>query len=237
MKNRLKRNYSINSSRVYLARFAQRAAASIPDNSHVLDAGAGDNPYRSFFSHVRYDSTDFCQVEKKYGHLSYICNLEKISVKSDTYDLIFCTQTLEHVAEPKSVLSELYRILKPGGHLWLTAPLFYPEHEIPYDFYRYTQYGLKHLINGADFQIESIEWLEGYFGTLAFQMKAAAKALPMKIDELKLGLLSLPVICFMGVLKIIFMMLSVFFTWLDLRIKYVTGGQCKNYEVIAKKVT
>jgi SAM-dependent methyltransferase len=44
-----------------------------------------------------------------------------------------------------AVLRELYRVLKPGGGLWLTAPFFFAEHMQPHDYYRYTRYGLAHL--------------------------------------------------------------------------------------------
>jgi SAM-dependent methyltransferase len=225
----------MNSSRVYLAQFAQRAAAAISDGARVLDAGAGESPYRDYFSRSRYNSTDFCRVEKQYSKISYICNLENISASSDTYDLVFCSQTLEHVPEPRIVLKEIHRVLKPNGQLWLTAPLFFPEHEIPYDFYRYTRFGLSHLLQGAGFKIESIEWLEGYFGTFAYQLKEAARSLPIRPEAYRLGLLGILIVCFIAPLKILLAVLSVFFTWLDIRTKYVTKGQCKNYTVVARK--
>jgi SAM-dependent methyltransferase len=162
--------------------------------------------------------------------------LENVSAKTDSYDLILCSQTLEHVPEPKIVLNELHRILKPGGKLWLTAPLFYPEHEIPYDFYRYTRYGLAHLIEGAGFTIESLEWLEGYFGTFAYQLREAGKALPMRLKDYKLGLLGIPIVLLVGLLKIVLAFFSVLFAWLDIRTKYELRGHCKNYAVVAKKL-
>jgi SAM-dependent methyltransferase len=235
MINRIKNIYSMNSSRIYLAQFAQRAAEAISDGARVLDAGAGNSPYRDYFSRFRYDSTDFCQVEKQYSNISYICNLENISARSNTYDLVFCSQTLEHVPEPRIVLEEIHRVLKPSGQLWLTAPLFFPEHEIPYDFYRYTRFGLTHLLQAAGFEIKSIEWLEGYFGTFAYQLKEATKALPIKPEAYRLGLLGILIVCFIAPFKILLAVLSVFFTWLDIRTKYVTKGQCKNYAVVARK--
>ena len=237
MLKRIKKTLTLNSSRVYLAQFAQRAAASLSNDARVLDAGAGDCPYRSYFSHAHYESTDLCHVEKNYSCISYICDLKNIPIKSDCYDLVFCSQTLEHVPEPKEVVDELFRVLKPNGQLWLTAPLFFAEHEIPFDYYRYTRYGLKYLIQDAGYKVESIEWLEGYFGTLAYQLREAAKALPIKPKEYRLGIFGILIVFFIGGLKILFAALTVFFTWLDIRSKYVAGGQCKNFAVIAKKAT
>jgi SAM-dependent methyltransferase len=232
----LKKPWKVNSSRKYLADFARRAAGSIPDGSLVLDAGAGDSPYKAYFIRKRYHATDLGVVEKGYGQLSFICDLKEIPISRDCYDLVFCSQTLEHVPDPKMVISELERVLKPGGHLWLTAPLNYEEHEVPYDYYRYTQFGLKYILLEAGFQIELIEWLEGYFGAVAYQLKVAARALPMAPKELGFGNIGWLLVFPLGGIKILFAILSLFFTWLDLRAKFISRGYCKNYAVIAVKL-
>lgn len=234
----LKRLFDIlapNSSRIYLARFAQRAAASIPSGSTVLDAGAGESPYQSFFSHVRYEATDIRQIDKSTNRLSFLSDLNHIPVRGDHYDLIFCSQTLEHVPEPLNVLGEFHRVMVPGGRLWLSAPFFFAEHEIPIDYFRYTQFGLTHLLQRAGFTVESIDWLEGYFGTLAYQLRVAAKELPLHPQAYRPGLLRLPTIIVVALLKIFFAALIPFFTWLDINSRYVNSGQCKNYTVIAVK--
>jgi SAM-dependent methyltransferase len=232
----IRKVFTYNSSREYLARFAQRAADSLPVGARVLDAGAGDSPYKNIFTRARYESTDLCTVEKKYGRLSFISDIEKLPIRENCYDLVFCSQTLEHVTEPQLVIDELWRVLKPGGKLWLTAPFFFAEHEVPYDFFRYTQYGLLHLVQGSGFSIESIEWLEGYFGTLAYQLREATKALPVKPTDLGTGVLSWLLIIVVLFSKILFGALTPFFTWLDLRTKYMSKGQCKNYALIAVKL-
>lgn len=69
-------------------------------------------------------------------------------------------------------------MLKPRGALWLTAPLFYDEHEQPFDFFRYTQFGLRYLLDNAGFNVESIDPLGGYFATLGYQAKMMREHLP-----------------------------------------------------------
>ena len=226
----------LNSSRVYLLDFARRAAASIPPGAAVLDAGAGKTPYKSLFEHAHYESADFCQVDDKaYGEITYVCDLAHIPVTDNKYDLVLLTQVLEHVPEPRPVLQELYRIIKPGGALWLTAPLYYEEHDIPYDFYRYTQYGLSHLMNTTGFKIEELTWLEGYYGTLSHQLINAYRALPLKPREYGGGIGGILASMTAVLLRPTFAGLSMFYSRLDVRHKYTAKGQCKNYTVVAKK--
>ena len=168
-----------NSSRTYLHRFLARAGQSVAPGELVLDAGSGRAPYRDLFAHARYETADFMAIKgKKYAPPDYVCDLASIPVEDARFDHVILTQVLEHLPDPATVLRELHRVLKPGGTLWLTAPLFYAEHEKPYDFFRYTQFGLRRLLEDAEFEVLEIAWLEGYFGTLSYQVRVAGRALP-----------------------------------------------------------
>lgn len=227
--------FIINPSRQYLDDFARQAALSVPAGALVLDAGAGTSPYKHHFSHATYESADFCGVEKKYGDVTYVCDLTSIPVEDGRYDLVFCSQALEHHPEPRDAVREFHRILKPGGALWLSAPFFYPEHEAPYDFYRYTRYGVHYLLESAGFTVRNIDWLEGYCGTVAYQITLASRALPLRPKEYGGGI---PGIMSAGVVllvKPLFALLAVFFSRLDMRKKLTSAGHCKNYAVVALK--
>ena len=224
-----------NSSRLYLEGWLREAAKSLPSEGLVLDAGAGNSPYGSLFSHARYESADFCQVNKEYAEVSYVCDLTSIPVEDNKYDLVVCTQVIEHVSEPKAVLQELYRVLKPNAELWLSAPLFYEEHEIPYDYYRYTQFGFKYLLQSVGFKLKKIEWLEGYYGTLSYQLETATRNLPLNSKYYGNGLIGVLVVPIIFFLKMIFALSSVIFANLDIRYKNVSNGYCKSYVIIAVK--
>jgi SAM-dependent methyltransferase len=72
---------------------------------------------------------------------------------------------LEHVGNPGAALVELGRVLRPGGTLVLTVPHLSRRHELPHDYYRYTQEGVTHLLGQHGFEvIES----GGYGGLLSF---------------------------------------------------------------------
>ncbi len=169
----------MNSSRFHLERFVEAAGASLHDGGVMLDAGAGDCRYAHHFEHAEYEAADFAKLEKSYGELAYECDLANIPCEDERFDLVLCTQVLAHLPRPLDALREFHRVLKPGGTIWLTAPLFFEENEPPYDFYRYTQHGLRHLFGEAGLDIESLEWLEGYAGTASYQLKSMTRSLPI----------------------------------------------------------
>jgi SAM-dependent methyltransferase len=224
-----------NSSRIYLDAFAREAAESVARNALVLDAGAGVAPYRRYFGHAKYETADFLQVEKDYEPMDYVCSLDDIPVEDERFDLVLLTQVLEHVPEPQAVLQELCRVLRPGGTLWLSAPLFYAEHEEPYDFYRYTQFGFRHQLEGAGFEVLEIAWLEGYCGTVSYQLKEASMHLPPRPADYGGGALGTACAAVVNLLRPVLFGLSVLLSRSDTRHRYTGGGQCKNYRVVATK--
>jgi SAM-dependent methyltransferase len=224
-----------NSSRHYLKQFAARAAESLPGGSIMLDAGAGTCIYKPLFTHVKYESADFCQIENfEYGEITYVCDLTSIPVEDQRYDLVLCTQVLFMVPEPGAVLAELLRILKPGKELWVSGPLFYEEFP-PYDYYRHTQFGMRHLLEKAGFRVKQIEWLEGYYGTLAYQFKTAAATIPVAPKDYGSGATGCLGALSGILLKPFYYFLALYYSRLDMRYKYVNSGMCKNYAVVAVK--
>ena len=88
----------------------------------------------------RTHSTESADFDPRYSP-THVCDLTQIPVGDDQFDAVVCNQVLEHVRDPVAVLREIRRVLRPSGRLIYSAPLFYEEHQQPYDFYRYTQYG------------------------------------------------------------------------------------------------
>lgn len=233
--NYLKRLFNFNSSRHRLWQENAAFAALVPNGALVLDAGSGDAPYKSLFQHAKYESADFEKVNKEYATSTYVCDLQSIPVEDGRFDFIVFNQVMEHLPEPKLVLAELYRVLKPGGKMIYTGPLFYEEHEQPYDFYRYTQFGLRYLLSSTGYAIERIDWLEGYFGTVAYQLNTMARCLPHKPRDLGYGLAGYGLAPIMVLLKVAFASCSIFFHRLELRVKFKTGGYPKNYVALVNK--
>lgn len=225
-----------NSSRVYLHRFLERAGQAVAPGELVLDAGAGRAPYRDLFSHARYETADFLAVKgKKYTPPDYVCDLAEIPVEDARFDHVIFTQVLEHIPEPPRVLAELHRVLKSGGRLWLTAPLFYAEHERPYDFFRYTQFGLRRLLEDVGLEVLEIDWMEGYLGTLSYQARVMSKSLPATRAAYGGGVKG---VALAGAAKLARRgagRAANALAKLDLDYKFVDRGLPKNYQVIARK--
>ncbi|MBW9211055.1 class I SAM-dependent methyltransferase [Mumia sp. zg.B53] len=233
MATRRKRPWLINTSRVRLRRVNRRFARSTPAGALVLDAGAGHGPYRRLFSHARYEAADFAQLSTRYTPLDYVCTLTDIPVEDGRFARILCNQVLEHLDAPAEALAELYRVLAPGGRILLSAPLFYPEHQEPYDYFRYTQFALRTMFRDAGFTDVTVSWLEGYFGTVAFQLEQMHRQLPRaRTLTLRRRVVLGP---FLAVTRATAFVLSGVFARLDLRWKYTASGMPKNYVVRAAK--
>jgi len=144
-----------------LKKFIEKISKEIPKGTLLLDAGCGWSQYRDQFQKTTYMGTDI-SVFNGQGP-DFISDLHHIPVKEGVFDAALNTQVLEHVKDPKQVLSEIQRVLKQGGRLYLTAAQGWSVHEAPYDFYRYTSFGLKHLLKESGFKVDYIRPRGGYF--------------------------------------------------------------------------
>lgn len=225
----------MNSSRIHLYRENQAFARTVEPGAYVLDAGAGSAPYRELFDHARYETADFEKLDKAYHPSTYVCDLSDIPVEDARYDHVVFNQVLEHIPEPSTVLDELWRVLKPGGTMICSCPLFYEEHEQPYDFYRYTQFGLRHLFEKSGFEVERLDWLEGYLGTVAHQLGRASRHLPlnpMTYSRGAAGWLAWPVVV---TAKVVSALAAPVLYRLDASYRFTGRGMPKNYVAIVRK--
>jgi len=118
----------------------------IPPGARILDAGAGTQRYREFCGHLNYVAQDFAQYDGvgdkvglqtgafNYGKLDIVSDIQAVPEPDESFDAVLCTEVLEHVPNPAGVLREMVRLLKPEGHLILTAPFVSFTHFAPYHF-------------------------------------------------------------------------------------------------------
>lgn len=151
-----------------VARFGQ----SLPPGARVLDAGAGEGQYAGHFRHCNYTGADLGVGDTAwdYTQLHVLCDLTALPFQSGAFDACLNVVTLEHVRRPEAVVTELGRALKPGGRLILVAPQDWEVHQAPHDFFRYTRYGLQHLLEVAGFTDIRIQAGGGYFRLMGRRM-------------------------------------------------------------------
>ena len=87
-------------------------------------------------------------------HVHAVADAYRLPFGDEAFDVVLCAEVLEHMQEPARALAEMRRVLKAGGKLLLTTPFAYPIHYAPTDYYRFTRFGLLHLLSGWD--VESL---------------------------------------------------------------------------------
>jgi SAM-dependent methyltransferase len=141
----------------YHARLGLRKAMSIFSSElkgRLLDVGCGSKPYQELFAVDDYIGLDIdSEASRNRKIADYFYDGKTFPFNEDEYDSVLCNQVLEHVFNPDEFLSEIKRVLKPGGRLLLTVPFVWDEHEQPHDYARYSSFGLKALLDKNGFNV------------------------------------------------------------------------------------
>lgn len=138
----------------------------------ILDFGCGSMPYKSLFTgSTSYIGLDLADTEHGLSQPDVTFVGEKVPFRSGHFDSVVSFEVLDDLSDPTVQLRELHRVLKPGGTLLLTTSFVWELHEEPHDIARYTEYGLRHLIEGTGFEVSEIKKLGHYTRTLG-QMTA-----------------------------------------------------------------
>ena len=132
-----------------------------------LDVSAGQCRYKPFFAHSQYVALDSAigNVSWDYSKIDVFGDAHTLPIKNDSIDVCVNATSLEHYLEPRQVFHEFARVLKPGGQLFLYVPFIHAEHEVPFDFYRYTRYGLAYFCNRSGLEIQFLRPGNGIFET------------------------------------------------------------------------
>lgn len=191
----------------------------------VLDAGAGECPFKPLFKDSKYISQDISSADASfdYSKVDIRSEIYDIPLENSSVDFILCSEVLEHLQYPDQAFKEFYRLLKPKGQLWISVPFSGGEHQIPYDFYRYTKYALKGFGHDSNLSVVNIKNQGGAFIYLGL----AIKNLPYNIFSSGLGF----VLGSMIIFPIVFILLPILY-FLDRFDKYkkLTPGYLVVYE-------
>lgn len=141
----------------------------------VIDVGCGEKPYADFFEGARYLGLNYGTDD---ASPDIVGDAQRLPLKNDCADIVFSTQVIEHVPYPEKLVGEAFRVLKPGGILLLTGPFYWPLHEEPHDFYRFTRYGFEHMLVSAGFEVMDIQ---GDAGAVTQAAVALIEVLPRSL--------------------------------------------------------
>lgn len=125
----------------------------------LLDFGCGSKPYKNLFSNKRYIGVDV--IDKGHSHekepVDVYYDGEILPFRDEAFDSLFSSEVFEHIFNLETVLSELKRVLKKDGLALFTVPFVWDEHEKPFDFARYSSFGITAILERNGFQILKLE--------------------------------------------------------------------------------
>lgn len=120
---------------------------------HIYDLGCGEMPYKEWLLNYSdsYTGVDWgSSLHDLKADVLADLN-EPLPIESEVADTVISLSVMEHLREPQVFLDEAHRILKRGGAMILQVPFMWWVHEAPYDYFRYTRFGLQYLFTKAGF--------------------------------------------------------------------------------------
>lgn len=132
-------------------------------NAVVLDIGASGNDHREHFPNRTTLDVDASK------NPDVVADAHNLPFDDDSFEVVVCSEMLEHADNPQKVISEIRRVLKPEGRVVLTTRFAFPIHDAPNDYWRFTPYGLRKLF--SEFEIIEVATDGGPFRAIAIQVQ------------------------------------------------------------------
>ncbi len=195
----------------------------------VYDLGCGERPYEQDILKIAdsYIGVDWGDTLHKLK-ADIVADLNKpLPIDSEVAETVTSFQVMEHLCEPQIMLNEAFRILKKEGNIILTVPFQWWVHEAPYDYFRYTLYGLRYMFEKAGFKDIEIAPSTGFFSMWILKMNYFSARLIKgpKLIRLIFRAIMIPI-------WYVFQILAPLLDKLDRNPELETSG----YTVVAKKI-
>ena len=178
-------------TRYKITKYINDFISTIPKNHEItlLEVGAKNKNYFKNISNIKRITLDI-NANNKPDIVSDICDLRNIS--DNSFDYVVMLEVLEHVHNPQLAIIEVYRVLKKDGILLMTTPFLFPIHDAPYDFFRYTKYGLTLLCK--NFNYISVKNFDYFFVSIwtLFSRLTMVKSKKQQIIGISIFIISLP---------------------------------------------
>ena len=203
-------------------------------SGQLLDIGCGRKPYKRFFAHriASYVGVDMPASMHGGAAVDAYATALALPFATSSVDAVLATEVIEHVPDPTEMVSEIARVLRPAGHVIVTAPLHEPLHELPFDYFRYTHLGLTHLLAAEGLEVVRIERrggplaVSGYLLSSYLYRHYGAKGYPAR---LKTRVISGPIV--IGICAVVQLVSA----WLD-QVSY-DEFDTLGYVIVARRTT
>lgn len=138
----------------------------------LLDFGCGSKPYRSLFDADEYIGLDYENegYSPRNEQIDVFYDGKRIPFPNETFDSVLATEVFEHVFYLDDTLKEINRVMKESGKLLISCPFVWNEHLVPFDFARYSSFGMTALLERNGFSVLAMEKTSNFVETL-FQMR------------------------------------------------------------------
>jgi len=138
--------------RYYIDLFLKKHSTAV--KGRCLEFGGAT--YKSYFPHAGQYEVISIKEGPGIDYVGDVHNLSSLPV--GIFDSIICTQVFEHLSHPHIAAKSLYSMMKPGGVLLFTVPFINNIHYSPTDFYRFTPYGCRLILEEVGFVINEIDY-------------------------------------------------------------------------------
>ena len=143
-------------------------------NDKILDLGCGEKPH--YHDSIKGNIVCLDLIKTSKAHL--VSDADKLPLKPSSFDKVVSVNSFYYFRNPFNVAESIARILKKNGKFVLVLPFFYPIHDAPTDKYRFTEYGLRALLEGK-FKVERLEAIGGIFTLPSVLLHSLIKGIPL----------------------------------------------------------
>lgn len=158
--------------RYFVDQFYCREVGNLPKERFILDIGGNRVGKRGIFNIESYGHrVVYLNISpKKLPDL--LADAAALPFGNNLFDVVICSELLEHMYNHRDVLAEALRVLKPDGVLLATIPFMYPQHPDPNDYLRYTEQFLMHQLSSLGYFAVHTEQQGGFWCVLTDMVRA-----------------------------------------------------------------